>query len=356
MKKVKIKWSNLLFNLMVLLTVVMIANINPVYAVAGAIVTGTVLGFVKESGNHMAMMAIQREIWEGDIVANLFKNNEFLQYAFNADQYVVQGKVVHIPNAGSAPDVEKNRSSLPAAVTTRTDVDITYNLDEFTSDPIRIPHADTVELSYDKRQSVTAEAQAKLREVVADSILVNWAPAAGQTIKTTGDTITAYTDAATGNRKALTVADIKSAAKKMNKDDVPQEERYALLSADMYDQLLNDLTATQYRDFSAAFDPATGILGRLYGFNIMMRSSVLIYNASYAVKAVGAAGATDDNDASLVWQKNSVERALGEVRFFEDLGNPTYYSDIYSFLLRMGGRIRRNDKKGVYALTQDSAM
>ena len=39
---------------------------------------------------------IQVEIWERDIVGNLFKNNDFLLQAYNADQYVLQGKVVHI--------------------------------------------------------------------------------------------------------------------------------------------------------------------------------------------------------------------------------------------------------------------
>lgn len=299
-------------------------------------------------------MAIQKEIWENDIVANLYKDNQFLQYAFNADQYVLQGKVVHIPNAGAAPDVTKNRSSLPATVTTRTDQDITYNLDEFTSDPVRIPNADTVELSYDKRQSVTAEAQAKLREVVAENMLVNWAPASTQFIRTTGSAVSASTPSATGNRKAIQLADLKMAMTKLNKDNIPLENRYAMLSAEMYDQFINSLTATQYRDFSQYFNAQTGILGQLYGFNIMMRSTVLAYATGGTVNAVGAAGAADDNEAALVCQQNCVERALGQVTFFENIGDPTYYSDIYSFLLRMGGRIRRYDKKGVYAIVQEA--
>src|SRR5258708_39807773 len=35
---------------------------------------------------------IQVEIWERDIIGNLFKNNDFLLQAYNADQYVLQGK------------------------------------------------------------------------------------------------------------------------------------------------------------------------------------------------------------------------------------------------------------------------
>src|SRR5215510_12377424 len=109
-------------------------------------------------------MAIQKEIWTKFIQENLFKDNEFLNYAFNADQYVLEGKVVHIPNAGNAPTVVKNRSSLPATVTQRADVDVTYSIDEFTTDPILIPNAETVELAYDKLSNVLSESESALRQ------------------------------------------------------------------------------------------------------------------------------------------------------------------------------------------------
>lgn len=300
-------------------------------------------------------MAIQKEIWENDIVGNLYKDNQFLNYAYNADQYVVGGKVVHIPNAGAAPDVTKNRTTLPATVTKRTDVDITYSLDEYTSDPVLIPNADTVELSYDKRQSVTGEAQSKLREEVAENLLVKWAPAVGKRILTTGtDAVAATADAATGNRKIIVLNDLKTAMKSMNKENIPQEDRYAMFSAELYDQFITSLTATQYRDFATGFDAERGILGKLYSFNIMMRATALRYTSAGVVRAVGEAGATTDSEGVLLWQKNSVERALGQVAFFESMGDPTYYGDIYSFLLRMGGRIRRNDNKGVWVIVQDA--
>ena len=102
-------------------------------------------------------MAVEREIWEGDIVEKLYAENPHLSLCVNADQYVLAGKVVHIPQAGAAPDVVKNRSSLPAAVKKRTDTDITYPLDEYTSDPVHISNAETIEPSYDKRMSVMAD-------------------------------------------------------------------------------------------------------------------------------------------------------------------------------------------------------
>lgn len=310
---------------------------------------------VVRTGATGLTMAIQKEIWENDIVEALWANNQFLQYAFNADQYVLAGKVVHIPQAGTSVSVSTNRSSLPATVTTRTDTEINYSLDELTTDPVRIPNADTVELSYDKRNSVLSDTKMSIAEAAALNLLFKWNPtAAGNIIRTTGSAVEAHTASATGNRKSITVADIKAAQKKFNQWNIPANDRYMLIDADMYDQLTADLTATQYRDFSAALDVSNGVVGKLYSFNIMMRSTVARYtNATIPVPVLwSASGDAAHNAAALCWHKNSVERALGMVNFFEDLGNPAYYGDIYSALVRVGGRIRRNDAKGVLAIVQ----
>lgn len=302
-------------------------------------------------------MAIQREIWEDHIEGNLFKNNEFLLASYDASQYVLQGKVVHIPQAGATASIQKNRTDLPASVTQRSDSDITYTLDEFSTDPILIPQADTIELSYNKRESVLSEYESALRQLISESVLNDWAPAnAGSLIRTSGASLATHLASTTGNRKKFVANDLKAAQLALNKQNVPIEDRYALLSADMYTQLTDDLTLTQYRDFSLAFDAKDGILGKLFGFNIMMRSNVVSYTneTTPVAKAFGAAATNDDNDAALCWQMNAVERALGDITFFEKIGDPTYYGDVYSVAIRMGARKRRNDEKGVIAIIQSA--
>ena len=303
-------------------------------------------------------MAIQKEIWQDHIEGNLFKNNEFLLASTDAGQFVLQGKVVHIPQAGMVPAISKNRSSLPAIAVQRSDGDITYSLDEYTSDPILIPNAETFELSYNKRESVLAEHEAALRQAIADNILNAWAPAAASAmLRTTGAGVAAHTDSATGDRKKLTVKDLKAAQLLLNKQNVPMEGRYALLSADMFQQLTDELDTTAYRDFSAAYNVKDGVLGRLYGFNIMMRSAVIRYtnDATPALIGQDVAGAAADNDAVLCWQQDAVERAVGSVKFYERIDDPTYYGSIYSTSVRMGGRRRRGDSKGIVAIIQAAA-
>lgn len=300
-------------------------------------------------------MAIQKEIWTNHIQGSLFKDNEFLNYCYKADSFVVQGKIVHIPNAGAAPSVTRNRSSLPAAVTTRTDVDITYNIDEFTSDPILIPNADTVELSYDKMTSVLGEAESALRESVADWMLYNWRVETAACItRTSGANVTAHLPSATGTRKKLTLADIKAARLLLNKQNVPKEDRYMLIDSDMYEQLTDELNVSTYRDASREYELPKGVVYKIFGFYIMERSNTLVANnaGTPVIQTPGTAATINDNGVVLAWQKDCVERALGEIDFFEQLHAPTYYGDIYSALVRMGGRKRRNDYKGVVAIIQ----
>lgn len=301
-------------------------------------------------------MAIQREIWMNAIVEGLVADNSFLSKAFSADEFVNQGRTVHIPNAGAASGVVKNRNSFPAEVKQRTDVDLTFNLDEYTTDPIRIPHADTVELSYNKRESVIRTDRAKLHEEVSEGVLHSWLPAVGNTIRTSGAAVGAHVPDATGDRKLLTKADVRRVMNAFNKKNVPQEGRYLMLDAEMYGQLLDSLTQNEAQAFHSAVDVKNGIVGKLDSFNIMMRSRVARYTTAGVKKDWSAYGAATDVAAALAWHQNSVCRALGEIDVFEDEKSPTFYGDIYSFLLRAGGRPMRNGVEGVVAILQDAAV
>ena len=299
------------------------------------------------------MAAIQVEIWVQYIIENLFKNNAFLNYCYNDDQYVVGGKTVHIPQAGAVPTVVKNRSVYPATVEDRIDTIIDYVLDEYTTNPIRIPAADQVELSYDKMTSVLSEIMSMIKQTVSDNLLYNWAPTtAPGIIRTTG------VDVGSGGaaRKKFVKENIKSVKLAMDLAHIPEEGRYGLIDANMYDELMDDTSLQSLFNLGYVTLP-DGVVNKLYGINLMMRSDVITYtNDTIPVpKAPGSAAASDDNIASLFWQKDQVARALGTVNFFEHLKNPLYFGDIYAALLRMGGRKRRGDNNGIIAVVRDVA-
>lgn len=297
-------------------------------------------------------MAVQNEFWIKAIITRFWKKNEFLKFAFNEDDYVVGGAVVHIPQPGAAPVVVKNRAVFPGVAVERADTDITYVLDKYTTDPTHIQDADKLELSYDKIMSVFGDHANQIAQTVADDLVIKWLTGIASFVPTTGALAAVTTAGQTGTRKVMLTAELKKAGLIMDLQNVPDEDRYSLIEANMLDQLTESLTATQYRDFSSHYDAAKNVVGKLYGFNIMKRSTVAMASAADAINPLGAAVAATDNVISMCWQKDCVSRALGQTKFFEKTNDPTMYGDVYSALLRMGGRRRRADGAGVIAIKQ----
>ena len=320
-------------------------------------------------------MAVTPEIWTEYIIGNLFKNNEFLLHSVDESQYVLQGSVVHIPQAGSPSGVKRNRQSLPATITKRKDVDITYALDEFTTDPRFIPEAEKQELSYDKLNSCMMEDMQYMRQVTAEAMLYNWRPM--YFIKASKTKSADYLVHGTGVRTGVQVADFTKAKTIFNKQNVPVEGRYVILPEEMYKQLCEDVRDSQSQHLSAVYNNVNGELEKLEGFTILHRSTVLMASNStlsavsgtkyfrwtstdltYDVEEaenIEAGGAVANTCClyGLFWQESMVARAMGATKMFSNAGDPQYYGDIYSFMQRLGGRTRRADGKGVLGLIQE---
>ena len=325
----------------------------PALAVFTVLVVGS---FLPRTQGALAM-ALQKEIWRGDIVGQLFKDNPFAMHAVNADPFVLAGAVVHIPVAGAPTQVKKNLNVFPQVATERADNELTYPLDTFYALPRRIPQLDNYELSYDKRMSVVGEDISKLVQVAMDGLLFTWGPLAGNTILTTGaDTALDRIDGtATGTRKMFTKDEFKRIAKLWSRGNLTGN-KFAMLTASHYYQFFDSLSEAERTDIGRVANVATGVVGQYMGITILMRSDALRYRG-----ADGAYVKVDENDAafapsatdraaSLFWTDTSVERALGEVDVFDNQGQALYYGDIFSAMLRMGGRIRR--VAGVYAVVE----
>lgn len=345
-------FTALLFNMVFGGAIAAATGLPPALVYGSGTVLTTAIG---NSLQGVAPMAIQKEIWLGSLVENLFADNSFMSRAFNADEFVTAGSIVHIPNAGAPSSVSKNRKQLPATVKTRNDVDLTFTLNEFTTDPIKISNAETVELSYNKRESLLRNDKSNLFKEIAEDFIYSWSTTvAGNIIRTSGAAVAAHMPGATGTRKAFVKGDLLNAMNIMNANDIPQEGRTAMLDAIQYGQLLASMTDNETADFNKQADVSKGVLGKIYSFDVIMRSRSGRYTAALAPKYWTAANATTDHAAAICWQSDCVCRALGETKMFDSENNPLYYGDIYSFLARAGGRIMRNDGKGVLAIVQDN--
>lgn len=311
------------------------------------------------------MSPIPVQVFRDYIIEKLRKVNPFLAFAIIENAFVLGGAVVHIPNAGASPTVVKNRSTFPATAVQRTDSFVTYALNVFTTTPTFVTWHEENEISYDKTDSVLNDHVQTLMEAVGDDILYAWVTGiksdgtadsipAANIIKTTGAAVAVTEDGQTGTRKAFTYTDLANAQAKMNKMNVPKSDRYALLESYQYQQLINSLSSNQMAAFQQTADIANGIVGRLAGFNILERSSVLAFNGNVPVAPGTALSATSCLGA-LCWQKDSVALALGDIKPFQDDDNPQYYGDIFSAAVKAGGRCRRQDWAGVIAIVQDAA-
>lgn len=333
-----------------------------------AFVAGTIFSFMPNMEG--TLRGIQVEIWQNHIEEEIFKDNAFLRLSHNADGNVINSKVVHIPQSGGSGNVVKNRTTVPATVRKRTDTDVVYVLDEYTTDPIYIPHADTKELSYDKRASALGEDRDKIVEVVAENTLTSWlgggvygsyaahALPVGQQHLTTGavvDAAIAGAPSATGNRKGASRADLQAMRTRFVKMNRWHEgNMYGLLDPEMEAQMFptNDLITATYMNNVTEEERRQGVMYKANGWKLFTRSSVVTVKNDNSIAAYGEAGAATDDTASLFWYDKSVEFAFGGVEAFENLRNPQYYGDIYSFLVRTGGRARRADYKGIALLKQ----
>ncbi len=300
------------------------------------------------------------ETWVPYIMERFWKDNSFLRNVYDDSDRVVAGRIVHIPQPGAKPSIRKNRSTFPAVAVRRTDTDIVYALDEYSSDPTHIPNIDSIHLSYNKQDSVLGDHMYALSEEVADDLLVKWG-ADAPVYRTTGAQITngnpatitvPPTDGQTGNRLAFTHRDLKNLMTRFNTSKAPKQDRYVLIDDNMYDAFYDTLGETNAKDFSQYADAANGVIGKLHSFNIMTRSSVMASDNTDAIKAIGSALDANDNLVSLAWHKNSIAMAIGSRKLFQDLNNPLYYGDIHSVLLMSGGRVRRSDNVGIYKIVQ----
>jgi hypothetical protein len=306
-------------------------------------------------------MSLNREQWLSDIQENLFKNNAIITRATNHDGFV-NYKTVHVPQAGANPTVTKNISSLPATISQRTDSELVYDMDTYYLEPIVIEKGqETAFLSYDKRMSVLRQHINTLEEVLVNNALYKWAPAgAGTFVKTTGLGVSsALAPSATSTRLAITLADILTAKGILDAANVPQEGRVLLMPSSMYNGQLLAIADVYRQDSYGQSALPSGVVNRIHGFDIMIRSTVVVYdnNATPALKAVNDAGtpsspATTDNLACLAYHPAFVAKAMGNTEVMINENVAEYYGTVISSFQLFGASKMRTSQTGIVAIVQ----
>lgn len=300
-------------------------------------------------------MALQKEIWIQDIQETLFQGSEFVKAGTDHSAFV-SNKTVHMPQSGSMSTIEKNRSSLPATISQRTDTELTYNLSEFTTDPVLITDLDELQTSYAKRQSVLGQHINAVNERIGTETAYEWAPSgsASLVLRTTGSATAEKPNAtATGTRNLVTKEDISKMARKLDLDNAPKNDRVLVLPTSMYYELFS-IDALIRNDYGRALNMIDGQVNEIFGFKVFVRPEVVLFNevAGGVKKAVGSADAVTDCYGAIAFQKMAVANALGSIKVFADEDKPEYYGSVFSAMVMHGASKTRTDNKGIVALAQ----
>jgi hypothetical protein len=299
--------------------------------------TGGQLVFGSPKGMKDSLyMALQTEVWVQDVMDTLFYENEFLNLAVDHSAYV-QNKTVHVPQSGGKPNVVKNRTEDVADLDRRTDTELVYSLDNYTTDPFLVKDIEDLQISYDKRQSVMGQHIATLGDVIAVETLQKWAVDASTShvLRTTGPAeggLTLTSATATGTRNLLTYQDIARAAARMDIDKVPKQGRFGVIPTAMFYGLFSDKELLNQQALVGKDMLVVGVVAKLFNFNLITRGEVVRYTNASANNLRGqetAATATDCAGA-VFFSRFMVSQALGEIKMYYNPGEARSYGDIMS--------------------------
>lgn len=309
------------------------------------------------------MAVLLKEAWLSDIQENFYQGIEWITNSIDHSSFI-NNNIIHIPQAGSDPEIVINPTSFPLTISQRDDTDLTYKVDAYVLKPKVITGIETFQIAYDKRMSVMAQNYAYLRQRIGRQTAFNWSTdAPARIIRTTGAlTSTVLAPIATGNRRKLTINDLIKASLIMDRDFVPLDERYLLLDSGMYKELLEDPTLTRKDYVDKAVLP-TGVIDMLINFKIMTYSFPVIYDGGTNVRkplnpATGlpVTPASTDNIGCIAWSKYALARALGEIKFSMKEDQPEYAGgDVLGCTVWYGSNPMRTDLKGVVNIVQASA-
>lgn len=301
-------------------------------------------------------MAIQKEVWLQSIEDNLYKGLEAIIAVSRDDSAFVNNKTIHIPSSGTAPVISKGNAVYPAAITERTDQEVTYNLTNYEIGPLRLGWADQLQLSYDKTTSIASDFMGNISDRMAKEFMAAWYYKATASLVSTSGTATSFNwlgGASTGALKHITGKDVRKAAMILDKQIIPSGDRYLLLDPDMFYQLLGDLDYQANR--LGVFAGLPTIPGPVYGFTVIQMPYVAAINNTQDIILPNAVNgsftyAATDRPIGLAVHKSALSMAITPVEGFVDDKSPAYFGDVLSASIFGGAKYRRFDGKGSVAI------
>lgn len=331
MQKVILKaLTALLLNTLSGATIALLLGIPPIVGAILALVASVLLSIFFPADKYPILRAgVLTEVWTGELVKHLNRAvaGTWLDGIPDASS-LANNDTIHLVDVGGDPDVLINNTSYPIATQELPDGDIALKLDKFQTKPTPVTDDELYASSYDKM----ARVKESHGDAIDNSKFVKAAHAfcpqknAEKTpvIKTTGEK-----DPETGRLK-LTMDDIISLKRAMDKLGVPTQDRRLVLCSDHVNDLLsvNQTFQAQYN-----IDRANGTVSRLYGFDIYEYDNTPIYSKTGEKKAVGAKAETGEFHCSFAFYSKRVFKCTGSTSmyFSEAKTDPTQQRNLISY-------------------------
>lgn len=317
----------LLFNAIVFSLLAYVIGVPVWIGVVASIAISPLLSFVMPKG--VMRIGVLAEVWTGELIKKLRSADAatFMDGIPDYSQYA-EKDVIHLVDVGGDPSVLINNTTYPLEVEELTDGDKSFSLDKFQTQPTSITDDELYAMSYDKMASVKerhgqAIAESKFKKAI-HAIAPSSNSANTPVLRTTGDF-----ENGTYGRRRLTRHDIIELKKAFDKMQVPQDGRRLVLCNDHIADLLecDQKFAQQYYNYT------TGVISKMYGFDIYEYVACPYYAANGTKKAIGSAIAAGDYQASVAFYDRNIFKASGTTKmyFSEAKNDPQYQRNLVNF-------------------------
>lgn len=297
-------------------------------AFVGCLAGSALLSFVPMP-QGVASAVVLRQMWETALVEPFRALGEFLNGVPRQDQYV-GNNAINLAEIGADPDVLINNTTYPIATAARTDDGIVVALNKYDTTNTKIADDELYAIPYDKPGSVVRQHRDVLNEQIMahalHSLCVSGHTSNTPVLETTGP------DDGTGRKRLLPI-DLIRLQLALDNLKVPGSGRRRLVLCPEHcaDLLIADLSFAQpYHNAKEG-----KILDNYYGFETFKYVAPPVFNVAGTKKAFGAAGASGDRRASVVFLTNRSFTAQGDLKFYfaDAAQNPQYRESVAGYRL-----------------------
>lgn len=287
------------------------------------------------------MSTLNKQIWVDQIQKHFYPAVSFLNFPQKFDQYVT-ADFINMADAGFDPDVLINNTTYPIAIKERDDTPLSFELDLFETENTLVSYPKSVELSYNKMESVIYGHRMALQTKTALKAAHAYTPNSDTentpVIVTTGD------DNGEGHKR-IRVEDILKLKRRYDLLNIPQDKRFLVLDP----RHTEDLILFDLKSFKDITDFANGLPKRFAGFNVLEFTQNPLFNANtMQKKAFGALASATDTFCSFAFSSDEVMRADGTMKMYERADDPELRGTVIGFDKRFVALPIRN--KGIGAI------